>query len=231
MQIHGVDVSWLGHATVRLKMDDGTTVLVDPWLEGNPACPESEWEQTGVDAIYITHGHFDHVLGVEAAARANDAAIFAIHEVAEFFTAQGLANVTGSNKGGRVAGPNGLSGILVDAVHSSGISGDDGIVAGGEAGGWILDVPSGPTFYFAGDTTIFGDMSLIGEIYEPDVAFLPIGGHYTMGAGIAARAAKLIGVEKVVPIHFGTFPILSGTPGELGDAAEGAFEVVELELP
>ncbi len=155
----------------------------------------------------------------------------AIHEVAEYFTAQGLENVTGSNKGGRVAGPNGISATLVDAVHSSGISGDSGIVAGGEAGGWIIDVPDGPTFYFAGDTNIFGDMALIGEIYEPDVAFLPIGGHYTMGAGIAARAAKRIGVEKVVPIHFGTFPILSGTPAELSDAGGGAFEVIELELP
>lgn len=231
MQIQGVDVSWLGHASLRLKLDDGTTVLIDPWLEGNPACPESEWNQTGVDAIYITHGHFDHVLGVEAAARSNDAAIFAIHEVAEHFTAKGLENVTGSNKGGRVEGPNGIFGTLVDAVHSAGISGDDGIVAGGEAAGWIIDFPSGPTFYFAGDTTIFGDLALIGEIYEPDVAFLPIGGHYTMGAGIAAKAAKLIGVDRVVPIHFGTFPILSGTPGELRDAAAGAFEVVELEIP
>ena len=231
MQIQGVDVSWLGHATIRLKLDDGTTVLVDPWLEGNPSCPESEWNQEGIDAIYVTHGHFDHVLGVEAAAKANDAALFAIHEVAEYFTAQGLENVTGSNKGGRIAGPNGIYGTLVDAVHSSGISGDGGIVAGGEAGGWIIDIPSGPTFYFAGDTTIFGDMALIGEIYEPDVAFLPIGGHYTMGAGIAAKAAKRIGVEKVVPIHFGTFPILSGTPDELRDAGNGAFEVIELELP
>ena len=230
MDIAGVDVTWLGHATLRLRLDDGTTLLVDPWLEGNPTCPASEYEQTGVDAIYVTHGHFDHVLGVESVARSNDAAVFAIHEVAEHFTARGLENVTGSNKGGRVAGPNGISGILVDAVHSAGISGDGGIEAGGEAGGWIIDLPGGPTFYFAGDTTIFGDMALIGEIYEPDVAFLPIGGHYTMGARIAARAAKLTGVDRVVPIHFGTFPILTGRPSELTDAADGAFQVLELDL-
>lgn len=111
MDIAGVDVTWLGHATLRLRLDDGTTLLVDPWLEGNPTCPASEYEQTGVDAIYVTHGHFDHVLGVESVARSNDAAVFAIHEVAEHFTARGLENVTGSNKGGRVAGPNGISGI------------------------------------------------------------------------------------------------------------------------
>lgn len=230
MNIAGVDVTWLGHATIRLRLDDGTTLLVDPWLEGNPACASSEYEQAGIDGIYVTHGHFDHVLGVESVATANDAAVFAIHEVAEHFIAQGLENVTGSNKGGRVEGPNGVSGTLVDAVHSSGISGDGGVVAGGEAGGWIIDLPGGPTFYFAGDTTIFGDMALVGEIYEPDVAFLPIGGHYTMGARVAARAAKLIGVDRVVPIHFGTFPILAGRPSELKEASDGRFEVLELDI-
>jgi L-ascorbate metabolism protein UlaG (beta-lactamase superfamily) len=119
---------------------------------------------------------------------------------------------------------------LTDAVHSAGISGDGGIVPGGEAAGWVLDMPGGTTIYHAGDTTVFGDMALIGEIFEPDVALLPIGGHYTMGPGLAARAAKLLGVESVIPVHFGTFPILSGTPDNLRAAADGAFEVVAAEI-
>lgn len=230
MDIAGVDVTWLGHSTIRLRLDDGTTLMIDPWLGGNPACPADEYEQSGVDAIYITHGHFDHTLGVESVARSNGSAVFAIHEIAEYFIALGLENVTGSNKGGPVEGPAGISATLVTAVHSSGISGDDGIVSGGEAGGWVIDIPGGPTLYFSGDTTVFGDMALIGELYEPDVAFLPIGGHYTMGPSLAARSARLVGVEKVVPVHFATFPILAGTPGELRDAANGDFDVIELEL-
>ncbi len=230
MEFEGVEITWLGHASIRVRLDDGTTLLVDPWLEGNPACPESEYHQDGIDAIYVTHGHFDHMTGVEPTARANEASVFAIHELAAHFEGLGLENVTGSNKGGTVEGPGGVKATLVDACHSAGITGDDGIISGGEAAGWVLEIPDGPTLYHAGDTTVFGDMSLIGEIYEPDLAFLPIGGHFTMGPELAARAGRLLGVEKVVPVHFGTFPILSGTPDELETASDGAFEVFDLEV-
>lgn len=230
MEFEGVEITWLGHASIRVRLDDGTTLLVDPWLEGNPACPESEYQQDGIDAIYVTHGHFDHMTGVESTARANEAAVFAIHELATHFEGLGLENVTGSNKGGTVEGPGGVKATLVDACHSAGISGDDGIISGGEAAGWVLEIPGGPTLYHAGDTTLFGDMSLIGEIYEPDLAFLPIGGHFTMGPELAARAGRLLGVEKVVPVHFGTFPILTGTPDELAEAASGGFEVLTPDI-
>lgn len=230
MEFEGVEITWLGHASIRARLDDGTTLLVDPWLEGNPSCPESEYQQEGIDAIYVTHGHFDHMTGVESTARSNEAAVFAIHELATHFEGLGLESVTGSNKGGAVEGPGGVKATLVDACHSAGISGDDAIIAGGEAAGWVLEIPGGPTLYHAGDTTVFGDMSLIGEIYQPDLAFLPIGGHYTMGPELAARAARLLAVERVVPVHFGTFPILSGTPDELADAAGGDFEVLALDI-
>ncbi|MDH4119397.1 MAG: metal-dependent hydrolase [Acidimicrobiia bacterium] len=229
MDLNGIELTWLGHAGVRLRLDDGTTVLVDPWLTGNPACPESEQSQERIDAIYLTHGHFDHFGDTLSLAREHGCQVFAIHEIAVYLEGQGIEAAVGSNKGGMVEGPGGIRGFLTDAVHSSGISGDTGIVSGGEAGGWIFDVPNGPTIYHAGDTTIFGDMTLIKDIFSPDIALLPIGGHYTMGAGIAAKAAKLIGAETIIPIHFGTFPILAGTPDELTDAGGGAFEVQALE--
>jgi L-ascorbate metabolism protein UlaG (beta-lactamase superfamily) len=229
VDLNGIELTWLGHAATRIRLGDGTTVLVDPWLQGNPSCPEAEQTQSRVDAIYLTHGHFDHMGGTIDIAKSTGCQVFAIHEIAVWLEGQGVENVVGCNKGGMVAGPGGIRAFMTDAVHSSGISGDQGIVPGGEAGGWILDVEAGPTVYHAGDTTVFGDMTLIKDIFSPDVALLPIGGHYTMGAGIAARAGRMLGVETVIPIHFGTFPILAGTPDELKDAASGAFEVVAME--
>lgn len=230
MDLGGVELTWLGHASVRLRLGDGTTLFVDPWLAGNPACPEAEHTQERADAIFITHGHFDHIGNTVELAAATGATVFAIHEVAVWLEGQGVANTVGVNKGGAISAPGGVRGILTDAVHSSGISGEAGIAPGGEAGGWVIDVPDGPTFYHAGDTTVFGDMQLIKEIYQPDIAFLPIGGHYTMGPGIAVKAADLLGVKTVVPIHFGTFPILVGTPEQLADDAGDDFEVASLEI-
>ncbi|MFP5332764.1 MAG: metal-dependent hydrolase [Acidimicrobiia bacterium] len=229
MQLGGLEVTWLGHAAIRIRTDDGTTVLIDPWLE-NPTCPQGEQSQDRVDAIFVTHGHFDHLGNTVALARAHGAQVHAIHEIAVYLEGVGVENTVGSNKGGTVESVAGIQASLTTAVHSSGISGDQGIVPGGEAGGWVLEFPGGPTLYHAGDTTAFGDMELIGRIWEPDVAFLPIGGWYTMGPRQAAMAGHMLEVETVVPIHFGTFPILAGTPEELREAAVGAFEVEVLDI-
>lgn len=231
MDLNGHELTWLGHAAVRLTLSDGTVALVDPWLNGNPACPESEQTQDRVDAVFLTHGHFDHFGDTLELATAHQPQVFAIHEIAVYLEGAGVGNVVGSNKGGTIEAPGGIEATLVDAVHSSGISGDDGIVAGGEAAGWVLSLPGGPTVYHAGDTTVFGDMALIGDLYSPDVALLPIGGHFTMGPEHAARAARMLGVSTVIPIHFGTFPILAGTPAELGAALEGTgIDVVSAEI-
>lgn len=230
MNLQGLEITWLGHAATRIRMGDGTTVLIDPWLEGNPSCPTSEYAQERVDAIFITHGHFDHYGKADELAKQSGAPVFAIHEVASYLAGRGVEEAIGSNKGGTVQSIAGIEATLVDAVHSGGISGDHGIVAGGEAAGWILEFPGGPTIYHVGDTALFSDLKLIGDIWRPDIALLPIGGWYTMGPREAARAGQWIGAETVIPVHYGTFPILAGTPAELADHAGGAFEVAALEI-
>lgn len=230
MDLGGLEVTWLGHSAVRIKAANGTTVLIDPWLDGNPSCPSSEHFQDRADVIFVTHGHFDHLGNTVEVAASTGAEVHAIHEVALWLESAGVGNVVGSNKGGTVECAGKIKASLTTAVHSSGISGDDGVIPGGEAGGWVLEFPDGPTVYHAGDTMVFGDMSLIREIWEPDIAFLPIGGWYTMGPRQAAMAGQLLEAEAVVPIHYGTFPILTGTPEELREAAGGAFEVASLEI-
>ena len=231
MDLKGIEMTWLGHATFRFRFGDGTTVIIDPWLESNPACPPAEHSQERVDAIFVTHGHFDHMADAEPLATAHGAPVFAIHEVAVYLEMQCVENVVGLNKGGTVAGPGGMRGTMVDAVHSGGISGPDGIIPGGTPAGWILAFPDGPRVYHAGDTMVFGDMSLIGELFSPDIALLPIGGHYVMDPPQAAHAAQLLGVKAVVPMHYGTFPILAGTPSELADALNGTgIETADLTI-
>ena len=226
----GFEMSWLGHASFRFRCSDGTTVLVDPWLATNPACPGSEHDQDRVDAVFVTHGHYDHLGDAVPVARRHRPQLFAIHEIATWLGAQGLENVNGLNKGGTVDAPGGIRATLVSAVHSSGISGDVGIIDGGDPGGWVLGFPGGPTVYHAGDTMVFGDMALIGELWQPDLALLPIGGHYTMDPRQAAKAADLLGVGTVIPIHFGTYPVLAGTPDQLREEAGGRFEVRHLTI-
>jgi L-ascorbate metabolism protein UlaG (beta-lactamase superfamily) len=208
----GVSLTWLGHAAFRFDTPGGKRVYVDPFLD-NPKCPEGEKQPERADLVAVTHGHGDHVGSTVDIAQQHGAAVVAIVELREWIGNQGVGqNMAHSpNKGGTVD-VDGVKVTLTNAFHSSGT--DDGSY-GGEACGLVIEAENGTKLYFAGDTCVFSDMQLIGRIYQPDVAILPIGGHFTMDPREAAVALELLGTKRCVPCHYGTFPLLAGTPDEL----------------
>ncbi|MEM7480708.1 MAG: metal-dependent hydrolase [Acidobacteriota bacterium] len=206
--------TYLGHSTVRLDLSGGEVVLIDPWIAGNPACPENCRSFERLDAMLITHGHFDHMADAVALAKQHSPrAVVANFEICQWLEGQGVDNCEAMNTGGSVEVFD-LKVTMVRADHSSGISAGDKIVSGGAPSGYLVTMPSGYTFYHAGDTALFSDMQLIGEMYRPQLAFLPIGDRFTMDPSAAARACRFLGVREAVPIHWGTFPLLTGTPQE-----------------
>jgi len=219
----GIPLTWLGHAAFRLDTPGGKRVYVDPFLD-NPKCPESEKQPERIDVIALTHGHSDHVGSTVELAKRFSPKVIALIELRGWLSAQGVEEDMASapNKGGTVEAA-GIQITLTHAHHSS--STPDGQYAG-EAAGLVLKLENGFTVYFAGDTNAFTDMQLIGRIYEPDVAVLPIGDHFTMGPREAAVALELLGVKRCVPCHYGTFPLLRGTPDELRALAPDDVEII-----
>jgi L-ascorbate metabolism protein UlaG (beta-lactamase superfamily) len=215
----GLSITWLGHSTFIIGTPGGRRIVTDPWLEGNPACPGDRRRIDAADLILLSHGHFDHSADVVTVARTTNAPVVAIFELSVWLERKGLQNVIGMGIGGTITVA-GLEVSMVPAVHSSSIEEDGRIVYLGQPAGFVVRMENGQSLYFAGDTALFGDMRLIGEMYKPDVAFLPIGDHYTMGPDAAARACALLGVRQVVPMHFGTFPVLTGTPDRLKHLVE-----------
>ncbi|HXW04591.1 MAG TPA: metal-dependent hydrolase [Vicinamibacterales bacterium] len=208
-----ISITWLGHASFVITTPGGKAIATDPWLEGNPSCPPGT-RIDKADVILLSHGHSDHSGDVVATGRATGAPVVAVFELGMWLRKKGLQNVIDMGVGGTVEVA-GLHVTMTPAVHTSSVIEDGTPVYLGAPAGFVVRLENGQKFYFAGDTALFGDMRLIGEVHAPDIAFLPIGDHYTMGPEDAARAARLLGVRQVVPMHYGTFPLLTGTPDHL----------------
>jgi L-ascorbate metabolism protein UlaG (beta-lactamase superfamily) len=219
-------LTWLGHSAFRIDSPGGKRIYVDPFLNGNPTCPESEQDPERVDVIALTHGHGDHVGDTVQLAKKFDAQIVAQVELKSWLGKQGapVGQLPGINKGGSQE-IDGIRFTLTNAFHSS--SSEDGDYLG-EACGIVIRLENGFSLYFAGDTCVFGDMQLIARLYAPDVAVLPIGDWFTMDPKEAALALELLGAKRCVPCHWGTFPLLTGTPEQLRELATGV-EVHQLE--
>ena len=220
-------ITWLGHSAFRLRTPGGKEILFDPWYTGNPMFPEKA-RPKAADLILVSHGHRDHIFDAAAMAKATGATVVGIWEVTSWLGTRGVQYLEPMNKGGTITAK-GLRITMTDARHSSSVD-DSGLVYLGEPAGFIVTMENGQTIYFAGDTSLFGDMKLIGELYKPDIAFLPIGDRFTMGPDTAARAATWLGVKQVVPMHYGTFPWLTGTPEQLEVHLGGTgIEVLKLK--
>jgi L-ascorbate metabolism protein UlaG (beta-lactamase superfamily) len=222
-----LSLTWLGHATFIFRTPGGKRIIMDPWVRTNPSCPESAKHVGALDLMLITHGHGDHTSDAVSIGRSSGAHAVAPYELALWLQKKGLQHVTGMNPGGTLH-MLGVSVTMVPAVHSSSVEDDGQIVYTGIATGYVITFEDGTTVYFAGDTSIFGDMRLIAEMYKPSIAFLPIGDLYTMGPEQAAKACELLNVAQVVPMHYGTFPALTGTPAKLRELVGSRTQVLEL---
>jgi L-ascorbate metabolism protein UlaG (beta-lactamase superfamily) len=223
-------ITWYGHSCFEIVTPRGTTVLIDPWFS-NPMSPKAPDTVDRCDLLLVTHGHFDHLGDAVAIASRLRPEWPCIHELSLWLARQlpgGGDQATGMNKGGTVEAA-GLRITMTTADHSAGDwnAGGETTLYLGDPVGFVIELEDGSRLYDAGDTRAFGDMRLIRELYRPDVAFLPIGGHYTMGPRGAAKAVELLGVSRVVPIHYGTFDALAGTPDQLRSAlkARGLVDV------
>lgn len=226
--LKGTRITWLGHATVLVQTPKGTNILIDPFIEGNPKYPKKFKLPEKIHYILLTHGHSDHMADAVPVAKKHNSNVVAIYELAAFVGKEGAENTTGMNIGGTVQLED-VAVTMVEAKHSGGVEGKKGTQYGGIAAGYVLTVTNGPVLYHAGDTTVFGDMRLIKDLYHPDLAMLPIGGFYTMGPKEAALASQFLEAKAILPIHFGTFPPLTGTPDQLAEHLNGSIKVIKTE--
>jgi len=227
MNLNGVKLTWLGHATFRIETPGGKTVLVDPWVTGNPMCPEKDKDVKKADVMLCTHGHFDHIADAVEIAKKHNPVVVGIYELCVWMEKKGAKQTSPMNKGGtQTVGD--IKVTMVHADHSCGIQDGDQIIYGGEACGYVIEFENGVKVYHAGDTNVFGDMAIIRELYAPEIVMLPIGDHFTMGPREAAYACNLLKPKTVIPMHFDTFPVLTGSPAELHRLSPG-LDVVTMK--
>ena len=243
-----VEVLWLGHATTRITSVEGKVIVIDPFLKKNPKTPKAykDLKALGkVDLILVTHGHGDHVKDLKELAAMTGATVVATWEFMSNLTALGLTEASrtiGMNKGGTITPlGRGIKVHMVPAEHSSSVdllalglhdsdSQSPRMVEGGSPVGYVIELESGYTIYHSGDTGVFGDMALIHEFYQPDLAMVSIGGHFTMDPkGAAFALTKYLKPKQVIPIHFGTYPVINRTPDELKRAL-GKSEIEMLDV-
>jgi L-ascorbate metabolism protein UlaG (beta-lactamase superfamily) len=225
MSLRGTRITWLGHATVLVQTAKGTNILIDPYITQNPKFPKDFVLPAKIHYILLTHGHSDHIADAAPVADRHNSTVVAIYELAAYLARKGVAHTIGMNLGGTVQLDD-VAATMVEAKHSSAAQDEQGTHDVGVAAGFVLTIADGPVLYHAGDTAVFSDMKLIRELYRPKVAMLPIGGHFTMGPVEAAMAVRFLEPEIVLPLHFGTFPPLTGTPEQLAALVDTGVQVV-----
>jgi L-ascorbate metabolism protein UlaG (beta-lactamase superfamily) len=210
----GFVLTWLGHNTFKLVTRGARTLLLDPWVENNPATPRELKTFDKIDVMTISHGHSDHMADAVTLAKKFKPVVVCNFEIHQYLQKKGVGTTAPMNKGGTREAA-GIRITMVHATHSSGIEDGGQVLYGGEACGFVFTLEDGTRIYHAGDTGVHADMALIGELYAPEIALLPIGDLFTMGPREAALAARMLKSKYLVPAHYGTFPALTGTPEAL----------------
>ena len=205
----GFALTWLGHSTFKLVTRGAKTVLIDPWVENNPACPKEQKTFDKIDIMTISHGHGDHMGDAVTLGKKFKPTVVCNYEIHAYLTKKGVANTSPMNKGGTKE-VGGLRFTMVHAIHSSGIEDGTQMIYGGEPCGFVITLEDGTKLYHTGDTGLMADFALIGELYAPEIVLMPIGDLYTLGPREAAVAARMLKPKKIVPMHHGTFPALTG---------------------
>lgn len=225
------EFTYLGHSTFKIKSPGGKSIIIDPWVKGNPACPENLKEIDSLDIMALTHAHFDHISDAVPLGQQHSPKVVGIFETCVWLENRGIENTLAMNKGGTQE-VDGIKFTMVHADHSCGILEEDGTISyGGEAVGYIIEFENGFRIYHTGDTAVFSDMKLISEIYKPELVLMPIGDLYTMSPLEASYACRFLNVKKVVPMHYGTFPALTGTPAKLRELTKDiqGLEIIDIK--